>query len=102
MAEGYYNISYGPGMEGIVNYVNEITNGMFSALFIIFIFIVTTYTLSKSEWKMNSVLTYSFLLTFITSMIMRLFMRVNPLIMYVSIVGLAISVFVGFWTKQSR
>jgi len=102
MADGYYNASYGDGMEGILNYVNSITDGMFSTLFIIFIFIVSTYTLSKSEWKMNGVLTYSFLLTFITSMIMRLFMQVNPLIMYVSIVGLAISVFVGFWTKPSR
>ena len=58
MPEGYYNISYGQGMEGVLNYVNEITDGFFASFFIIFIFIVSTYTLSKSEWKMNSVLTY--------------------------------------------
>lgn len=100
MADNFYNISYGEGMEGIMNYVNEITNTWFANFFLLFIFIVTLFTLSKSEWKMNSVLTFSFLLIFITSMILRLFLRVNALIMYVAIIGLAITVFVGWWNKQ--
>jgi Cu/Ag efflux pump CusA len=94
MVDGFYNVSYGPGMEGILNYCNEITNTLFSSLFLIFIFVVCVYTLAKSEWKMNSVLTYSFFLIFVSSMIMQLFLRVNPLIVYVSIIGMAISAFV--------
>lgn len=101
MTDGFYNVSYGPGMEGVLNYCNEVTGGWFANLFLIFIFIVSTYTLSKSEWKMNSTLTFSFFLIFITSMIMRLFLRVNALVMYIAIIGLAITIFIGIWNKQN-
>ena len=100
MTTPYYNVSYGVGFEGIMNYVNEIVNTWFANLFLLFIFIVTFYTLSKSEWKMNSVLTYSFLVVFISAIIMRLFMRVNILIVYISILGLAITIFIGIWNKN--
>lgn len=100
MADPFYNISYGPGMEGILNYVNEITSGWFANLFLLFIFIISMYTLTKSEWKLNSVLAFSFFLIFITSMVMRLFIKVNILIMYVAIIGLAVTVFTGLWDKQ--
>lgn len=100
MTTPFYNSSYGSGIEGVMNYVNTITNTWFSNLFLLFIFTVTMYTLSKSEWKMNSALTFSFFLIFISTMIMRLFMQINPLVMYITILGLGITVFIGLWDKQ--
>ena len=102
MTTPFYDASYGPAMEGILNYANVITDGWFANLFLIFIFTITTYTLSKSEWKLNSVLTFSFFLVFISAMIMRLFMQVNEIILYGSIFALAITVFAGYWNKSSR
>lgn len=99
MADPYYNTSYGEGLEGVFNYSNSITDGWFANLFVIFIFIVTFTTLSKSEWKMNGVLAFCFFLTFITSMIMTLFMQVNPVLIYISLIGLAISVLAGILAK---
>lgn len=96
----YYNLTYGPGMEGILNYVNEITNSWFATLFLLFIFLVTMITLSKSEWKMSSVFSFAFFLVFISTMMMQLFMRVNSTILYISIIGLAISVFIGVWSNN--
>ena len=101
MVDGFYNSSFGPGIEGVINYCNTITDGWFSNLFLIFIFIVSTYSLSKSEWKMNSALTFSFFLVFLSAMIMRVFMQINALIIYVAIIGLAITVFAGIWNKQN-
>jgi hypothetical protein len=34
-------------------------------------------------------------------MIMRLFLRVNALVMYIAIIGLAITIFIGIWNKQN-
>lgn len=99
MTEPYYNNSYGVGIEGVFNYVNELTTGWFGNLFLIFIFIASFTALSKSEWKMSGVLSFSFFLVFITGMIMQLFMQINPIVIYAAVIGLAINVFVGFIAK---
>jgi len=100
MTDPFYNISYGPGMEGILNYCNEITDGWFANLFLIFIFVSTTFVLSKSEWKMNSVLSYSFFVTLVTALVMSLFVELNGYIVYISVIGLALSVFIGIIVKS--
>ena len=100
MTIAYYNSSYGQGFEGIINYVNTLTSGWFVNLFIIFIFIATTFTLAKSEWKMANVFAFSFFLIFITAMIFSLFTEVNNYITFVSIIGMGICVFVGIVTKN--
>lgn len=100
MTTPFYNLSYGAGFEGILNYTNEITNGWFGNLFIAFIFIATLVTLSKSDYKIPGVLSFCFVLTLITSMIFSLFMEIEPYIIFISIIGLGISVAWGIITKN--
>jgi hypothetical protein len=92
--EPYYDSSYGTGFEGFLNYANILVNGWFVNVFLALIWIVTVYTLSKSEWKMPGILSFAFFITFITAMIMRLFITsMNELVLFMLGVGLAISVF---------
>lgn len=100
MATDFFNESYGVGFEGIINWGNTITDGWLANAFIAFIFIVTTLVLSKSEWKMSGALTFACFLTFITSLIMSLFLQINPYIMFLSIIGMAVGVFIGIINKN--
>jgi hypothetical protein len=53
------------------HYANSIVDGWFSNLFIGFLWIVIAYTLSKSEWKMSNVMSFTFFLTFILAIILK-------------------------------
>ena len=97
--EPYYNSSYGTGLEGLFNYTNLLVDGWLVNSFLVVIFLITTYVLSKSEWELSSVVAYSFLITFISSMFFRLFTQVNEMIILLTIIGLAGSV---TWNILSR
>lgn len=77
MAIPYYNSSYGLGLEGIMSYSSSLTDGWFSIAFLSALFIIQTYVLSKSEWKMPGIIAFSSFVTLILSWIMKLFMVVN-------------------------
>ena len=103
MTTAYYSAATdGIGFEGILNYVNMLYDGWFVNLFILFIAIVTTFVLSKSEWKMSGVIAFTAFLIFITAMIFSLFTQVNGYIIFVSIIGMALGVFLGVMTKNNR
>jgi len=100
MTVPYYNLSYGEGLEGIMNYANTLTDSWLANLFIMFIFLITIFVLGKSEWKMSSVMTYAFFLTLISSILMSVFMKVNGYIIFISVIGLGISVLTGIISKN--
>ena len=60
MVEPYYNLSYGTGFEGFINYANVIVDGWLVNAFLILIFSLSMFVLSKSEWKMSGILSFSF------------------------------------------
>lgn len=101
MTEAYYDPSVdGLGFEGVMNYVNTAVNGWLANLFLIFIFVVTILVLMKSEWKMSGIFAYAFFLVFISSLIMSLFLQINGYIIFVSIIGMGLSVLTGILTKN--
>lgn len=92
MVETFYNPTVeGLGIEGLLNWANSYTEGWFASAFIVFIWIVSTYVLSKSEWKLSNVLTFTSLLTFLLSIIMSLFMTVNGYLIFFSSIVFVIS-----------
>jgi len=97
MVDTFYNpLTDGPGLEGLLSWSNTYSEGWFSAAFLVMIWIVSTYVLSKSEWKMSNVVTFSSLLVFLLSVIMSLFLAVNGYLIFASsvvfIVGLVFSI----------
>ena len=94
MTELYYNVTAdGPGIEGFMNYANTLVNGWMATSFIVFIWLSSIYIGSKSEWKLSGVMAFSFFLSLISAMIMRLFTIVNQTVIFVCIFGLGISIF---------
>jgi len=93
MADPYYNISYGPGIEGFMNWGNTITDGWMANAFLFFVWVTSTYVLSKSEWKLSGVVAFSFFICLISAMIIRVFTIVNSLAIYIILFGLAGSIF---------
>ena len=94
MTELYYNATTdGPGIEGFMNYANTLVNGWMATSFIVFIWLSSIYIGSKSEWKLSGVMSFSFFLSLISAMIMRLFTIVNQTVIFVCIFGLGISIF---------
>lgn len=103
MAEPYYNITeYGQGMEGFLNYANLLVDTWFVNAFLMFVFIVSVYVLSKSEWKLPGVVSFSFFICLITSFIFRLFTVVNPLIIFILIAGLGVSIAWAIISEHSK
>jgi hypothetical protein len=102
MTEPYFNPQvHGLGLEGFLNYANTLVNGWFVNLFLAIIWIVTVYTLSKSEWKMSGIVSFAFFITFMSAMIMRLFTQVSEFIIFGLAVGLAASVFWAIITGKT-
>lgn len=102
MTELYYNNSYGIGLGGFLNYTNSLVDGWMANLFIIFIFIASIITLSKSEWSMPGISAFSFFLCLITAMMLNLFLVVNNLVMFILGLGLAVSIAWGILSKYNR
>ena len=92
MTEPIFNSTYGNGFEGLLNYSNELVGGMFVNAFLFVVFVITTYVLSKSEWKMSAVLSFSFFVCLLIAMIFKLFTTVAEAVIFILIIGLAGSV----------
>ncbi|HUC78795.1 MAG TPA: hypothetical protein VMQ58_00980 [Candidatus Saccharimonadales bacterium] len=100
--ELYYNASaYGQGLEGVMNYTNSLVDGWLVNLFLFFIFIASVVTLSKSEWATPGIVSFSFLICLISEFIFSLFTAVNPIVIFITIIGLGLSVAWGIIEKHS-
>jgi len=101
MTQPYYNITaHGPGIEGFMNYANVLVEGWMATAFVVFIWLITMYVGSKSEWNIKSVLAFSFFISLVTIMIIRLFTVVNEILVFVCIFGLGLSVFLMIIDKR--
>jgi hypothetical protein len=97
----YYNYSAdGIGFEGLANYANNLVDGWLANLFILFIFIITVYGLNKSEWRTSGNITFSLLLCLLVSFMMKLFMTVNDLVIFILSIALAFSIGWGYLDKH--
>ena len=90
MPTAYYNASFGNGLEGFINWANAYSSNMMTNLFLIMVWIVSTYVLSKSEWKMSNVVAFTSLLIFMLSLIARLFVQIHQALIFVSSIAFAI------------
>lgn len=90
--EPYYNISYGQGFGGVINYTNTLVDGYLVMAFVAFLYIIIMFVGSKGEWKLSGVSAVASLLCLITAMGFRLITTVNDLVIYASALILAISV----------
>lgn len=92
----FYNLTYGQGFEGFINYANTSTEGWLVNAFLAFIYITTFYVGSKSEWNTASVSAFSFFICLISMMIFAVFTTVNEMITFILLFGLGISVFFSY------
>ena len=93
MAEPYFNTAAdGQGLEGLMNYGNKLVDGGMVTGFLFFIFVASTYVLSKSEWKLPASFAFSSLVCLLLAMIFKLFTVVNEIIIFILIVSLAGSI----------
>lgn len=88
----YYNISYGQGFEGFLNWANGTTEGWLASAFLFFIYFASLFVLNKSTFKSSANSTFSFSIVLLAMMILKLFMNVNEIVTYVIIFGLGISI----------
>ncbi len=88
----YYNISYGQGFEGFLNWANGTVEGWLASAFLFFIYFASLFVLNKSNFKSSANSTFAFLIVFLSSMIMKLFMTINDITNYIIIFGLGISI----------
>ena len=102
MVENYYNLSYGTGIEGVLNYSNTLVGGWFSIAFLSAVFIIMTYVLSKSEWKMPGILAFTSFTVLLLSWIMKLFMTVSDTFIFALAIILAGSVAWSILSENNR
>lgn len=101
MTQPYYNISYGNGFEGLINYVNVGANGLFVYAFTVFIWFASIMVGLKSEWKPASVGVVAFFLATFMLMIFRSFTQVNDLAIIIAIFGTGICAVWAMLTPRS-
>ena len=87
--ENYYNSSNGLGFEGLLNYSNTLTDGWFSSIFLLSMWIVMTYVLSKSEWKLTGIVAFSSFVTLMMAMVLKLFTTIPEQVIFILITLIA-------------
>lgn len=94
--EPYYNLSYGQGAEGVINYINvglfNEMPGIVMTIFLSVIYGIMLYVLSKSEWKMSANVAFSTFTILILSFIVKLFTHISERFIFVLAIILAVSV----------
>lgn len=101
MTEPYYNLSYGTGLEGVMNYTNSLVNNMLGVTFIASLFIIMIYVLSKSEWKMSANIVFTSFTCLLLTWILGLFIVISERFLYVLALILAGSVIWSVIENQS-
>jgi len=99
--EPYFNSSYGTGFEGIANYANELADGLMGISFIICLYVVMIYVLSKSEWKMSANIVFTSFTCLMLSWILSLFITISEKMLYILALILAGSVIWSIIENQS-
>lgn len=69
-------------MEGVLQYTNSLVDNMMGVVFIASLFIIMTYVLSKSEWKMSANVVFSSFVCLLLSWILSLFMEFGEVYIY--------------------
>jgi len=99
--EPYFNMSYGTGVEGIINYCNELVGGLMGITFIVSLFVIMIYVLGKSEWKMSANLVFTSFICLLLSWILSLFIVMSEKFLYILAIILAFSVVWSIIENQS-
>jgi hypothetical protein len=100
--EPYYNLTYGQGFEGFINYANLLVEGWLSILFLAAIFIIVIIVLMKSEWNTPSVFAFASFICLISAFILKLFTVVNAVVMFAIFLALGISIIWGVINKYGN
>jgi hypothetical protein len=100
--EPYYNLtSDGRGLEGIMNYANNLVDGFLGVTFIFSIFVVMMYVLGKSEWRTSANLVYTSFVCLLLSWILTLFIAFPERVLYIETVIFAGAVVWSIIDRQS-
>ena len=106
MTEQFYNLSYGQGLEGVLNYINvglfDEVPGIVMTVFLSVIYAIMLYVLSKSEWKMSAIVAFSTFTILVLSFIVKLFTHVSERFIFVLAIILAGSVVWSMLENASR
>jgi len=98
MAIPYYNVSYGSGFEGIINYAQIVSGYWFVAFFLAFILIALIATFSKDQkYPISAIVAFSLVVVLFGAFMFKLVTSVNESIIYLIIVGVALAIGYGIW-----
>jgi len=90
-----YNVSvYGQGLEGVTNYVNELTNNLMVPAFLLVLYALSIFVWSKSDYKMGAGVFFISLVFFIMSIIAQLFATFNQMIIFIFFVGIIVGIII--------
>ena len=93
----YFNSSNsGSGIEGAVNYVNSLTNYWMISIFLVVLYILSIYVMSRSEWKLGGSIAWISFIFFIIGWIVQTFTQINQLIIFIFFVGIIVGIVMSF------
>jgi len=93
---GFYNESYGFGLEGLTNWANISMDNLLIPLFLMVFYGLTIYIFSRTEWKLSSGILFSSVLFFFIGMIAQTFTQFNQMVIFIFFVGIIMGIVLGF------
>lgn len=93
----YFNATAdGNGMEGFLNFTNRLTDYYMMPIFLVVLYGLAIYVMSKSEWKLGGVVAYVSVFFFIVSWIVQTFTQINQLIIFIFFIGIIVGIVMSF------
>jgi hypothetical protein len=92
----YFNSSYGDGLEGTVNYINEIGGNFTIPLFLIALYGISIYVFSKSEYNLGGGLFFISFIFFLMAIILQIVTTFNFLFIFIFFIGMIVGIILYF------
>ena len=96
----YYNATqHGQGLEGAVNYVNEISSNLFIPAFLLVMYGISIYVFSKSDYSIGGGVFFISFVFFLMSIIAQTFAAFSQLFIFIFFVGMIVGIALHFINK---
>jgi hypothetical protein len=89
-------ITYGQGLEGVVNYVNSIGNNFVIPMFLMIMYGISIYVFSKSDYELGGGIFFISFVFFMMSIIAQIFTAFNQMFIFIFFIGMIVGIAMHF------
>jgi hypothetical protein len=87
---------FGKGLEGVVNYTNELTSNLLIPAFLISLYGLAIYVFSKSDYKLSTGIFFISFVFLLLSIVAQTFAKFSQMVIFIFFIGMIVGIVLYF------